>query len=79
MKVVGVLIGTENGSISKNYKQKNKHKLHYLSNLDSSILYTSDEVPYDYAILCEFKALETKYKVKVVKIIAFKTTIEPEI
>ncbi len=24
--------------------------------------------PYDYAILCEFKALETKYKVKIVPI-----------
>ena len=68
MKVVGVLIGTENGFISKNYKQKNKHKLDYLSKLDPSILYTSDEVPYDYAILCEFKALETKYKVKIVPI-----------
>ena len=66
MKTVGILIGTETGWISETYYQKNKKKLEYLDTLDPSILYTSDAIPYDYAILCEFKSLEKKYKVNVI-------------
>jgi len=66
MKTVGVIIGTETGWISDGYYKKNRKKLDYLDTLDSSILYKSESVPYDYAILCEFKALEKKFKVNVV-------------
>ena len=68
MKIVGILIGTETGYISQQYKNKNKEKLKHLTYLDPSIIYKSDEVPYDYAIFTEFKALESKYKVRVVPI-----------
>ena len=66
MKTVGIVVGTESCWISHKYYQKNKNKLKYLDTLDSSILYKSDAIPFDYAILCEFKALEKKYKVNVV-------------
>ena len=66
MKTVGITIGTETGWISDTYYKKNKKKLEYLDTLDSSILYKSDVIPYDYAILCEFKALEKKYNVNVI-------------
>ena len=66
MKTVGIIIGTETGWISEKYYQKNKKKLNYLNTLDDSILYKSDAVPYDYAILCEFKTLEKKYKVNII-------------
>jgi hypothetical protein len=66
MKTVGIVIGTETGWISEKYYQKNRKKLRYLDTLDSSILYKSDAIPYDYAILCEFKELEKKYKVNVI-------------
>jgi hypothetical protein len=66
MKTVGIIIGTETGWISDGYYKKNRKKLRYLDTLDSSILYKSDAIPYDYAILCEFKALEKKFKVNVV-------------
>ena len=66
MKTVGIIIGTETGWISDGYYKKNRNKLDYLDTLDPSILYKSDAVPYDYAILCEFKALEKKFKVNIV-------------
>ena len=66
MKTIGIIIGTETGGISDTYYQKNKKKLEYLDTLDPSILHKSEEIPYDYAILSEFKALEKKYKVNVI-------------
>ena len=54
------------GSTSLSLKLARHYKLRYLDTLDPSILYKSDAIPYDYAILCEFKALEKKFKVNIV-------------
>lgn len=66
MKTIGILIGTKTAEISDEYYSKNKKKLEYLDTLPKKIQFKSEGIPYDYAILCEFKHLETKYKVDVI-------------
>ena len=66
MTNIGIIIGTESGYVSQSYKQKNKSKLSHLKNLDISILPLTKEIPYDYAIYCEFKSMERKYNVNII-------------
>lgn len=75
MKTVGVIVGTQTSWISDAYFKKNKTKLKYLDSLDDSIK-PVDDIPYDYAILCEMKFLESKYKVQVIPLYGPSLTLQ---
>jgi len=51
MKTIGILIGTEDSSVSKKYYQKNKNSLQFLKEYGISMNY----IPFDYAIFAELK------------------------
>ena len=51
MEIIGIIIGTEDEPISKDYYNKNKSSLKVLEEYD---IY-KDYIPYDYAIFAEIK------------------------
>ena len=51
MKTIGIIVGTEDEAISKQYYQKYKQSLQFLKEYGISMSY----IPYDYAILAEVK------------------------
>ena len=62
MKVIGVLIGTEDEPVSKKYYRENKSILKFLEEYEIF----SDYIPYDYAIFAEIKAHGEKNGFKVI-------------
>lgn len=62
MKTIGIIIGTEDEAVSKDYYKKNKDSLVFLKEYD---IY-SDYIPYDYAIFAELKKQAEKKGFQVV-------------
>jgi hypothetical protein len=66
MKFIGVIIGTDSGYVSKKYRDKKKVILKNIDNLEPYMKPIGNDIPYDYAIFCEFKNIENKFNCQVI-------------
>lgn len=72
MKTIGVIIGTDDEPISKQYYNSNKHKLKFLQEYDTY----SDYIPYDFAIFAEIKYLGEQKNVNVIPLFGQNLTLK---
>lgn len=72
MKILGVIIGTEDEPVSAKYYKKNKSSLKILEDYD---IY-SDYIPYDFAIFAEIKKQGKKKNINVVPLFGNELTLK---
>lgn len=72
MKTIGIIVGTEDESVSRKYYQKNKTSLLFLREYD---IY-SDYIPYDFAIFAELKKQGEKKGFHVIPLFGPEFTLE---